>query len=349
MQIEIKKLTNSEIEIIGEVPADDFEAGRETALRELSDGVKVDGFRPGNIPEKILIDKIGESALLERMAEIALRKTYSKIIEERKIQAIGRPDITITKIAKGNPLGFKIKTATVPEVELPDYEEISKKINEKKEEDITVEDKEIEQTVEYLRKSRSPAGGQEADGKDKGETAAENLPELTDEFVKTLGKFENVADFKKKIRENILADKKTKAREKKRMEILEKIIELSKMEVPKILVEAEKNKILQETKANIAQMGLKWENYLGHFKKTEEEIVRGWEKDALKRVQISLVLDKIAEAENIEIGEKELSEETEKMVEFYKNSGQDIDKNRVGAYIYGILRNEKVFRKLEKC
>ena len=57
MQIEIKKLPQSEIEIIGEIPAGDFEGGRETAIKELSEGVKIDGFRPGNIPEKVLINK----------------------------------------------------------------------------------------------------------------------------------------------------------------------------------------------------------------------------------------------------------------------------------------------------
>ena len=259
---------------------------------------------------------------------------------EHKILAIGRPEITITKIAKNNPLGFKIKTAAVPEMELKNYREIAQEINEKKEEAVSVEDKEVEQAIEYLRKSHAVKNS-------RGESDTADLPELTNEFVKSLGQFENVEDFKKKIRDNILADKKMKAREKKRMEILEKIVELSKIEVPKILVEAEKNKMLRETKENIAQMSLKWEDYLEHLKKTEEEILEGWKNDALKRAQIGLALDKIAELENIKVAEEELDKEAKKLIEFYKNSGQDIDKSRAKAYIYGILRNEKVFRLLE--
>lgn len=128
MQIEIKKLPDSEIEITGEIEANDFESCRQTALGNISQEIKMDGFRPGKIPEKILIEKIGENAVLEETAEIALRKFYPKILEENKIFAIGRPEIIITKIARNNPLGFKIKTAIMPEIELADYKKIAKEI-----------------------------------------------------------------------------------------------------------------------------------------------------------------------------------------------------------------------------
>lgn len=126
MEIEIKKLPQSEIEITGEIPAGDFESCREEALKKLSENVQIDGFRPGKVPEKILIEKIGKQSFLERMAEIALQKEYFKIIEEKNIHAIGRPEVVITKMAKGNPLGFKIKIAVLPEIELPDYRKIAK-------------------------------------------------------------------------------------------------------------------------------------------------------------------------------------------------------------------------------
>ena len=139
--LEIKKLPGSETEISGEIEADVFESFRNEAVKELSAEVKIDGFRPGNAPEKVLINKVGESALLETMAEIALQKEYQKILEENKIFAIGRPQITITKIAKNNPLGFKIKMATVPEITLPDYKKIASGIKEDGKENITDEEK----------------------------------------------------------------------------------------------------------------------------------------------------------------------------------------------------------------
>ena len=58
---------------------------------------------------------------------MALSEYYPKILEENKIDAISRPEISITKLARKNPLGFKIKTATMPEMKLPDYKQIAKK------------------------------------------------------------------------------------------------------------------------------------------------------------------------------------------------------------------------------
>ena len=334
--IEIKKLAGSLIEITGQIPAGDFEVYRKKAIEEIGKEIKIDGFRPGMVPEKIIKEKVGEAAILEKMAEMAMQKVYPQILEENKIAAIGRPEIIITKIAANNPLGFKIKTAVIPEFELPDYKEIAEEVNKEKSE-IEVDEKEVEQTIEYILQSR----------KEKTEEGEEKVPALTDGFVKTLGDFKNVEDFKEKIRENIKKEKEAKEKERRRLRILEGIIEKLEIELPRVLVEAEKDKILMETKANIEQMGLKWEDYLNQIKKKEEELLAGWEEDAVKRVKLALVLDKLAEAEKIEVPEDEAREEAEKLVRYYKERGVEVDESRAKMYIYGILRNEKIFQRLE--
>ena len=128
MQIKIIKLPKSEIEIEGELEADIFENYFTKALKRLGENLKIDGFRKGKIPENILLSKIPEITILEEMAQIALNEHYPKILEEEKIDAIGRPEISITKLARKNPLGFKIKTAVLPKIKLPDYKGIAKKI-----------------------------------------------------------------------------------------------------------------------------------------------------------------------------------------------------------------------------
>jgi len=337
MQVEINKLPDSEIEITGEISAGDFENCREAVMKEFGESLKLDGFRPGKIPEKILIEKAGETAILERMAEMALQKVYPKILEENKINAIGRPSITITKIAKDNPLGFKARTAVMPEIELADYKAVAGEIMKEKEE-ISVDEKEVGQTLEYLRKSRAK----------KNEKDEEVLPELNDDFAKALGKFETMEDLKKVLYSNIEEEKKIKNREQKRIKTLEKIIEQSKIEVPKIIIESEKEKLLEETKANISQTGLPWENYLIQNKKTEEELRNSHEETAVKRAKFGLVLNEIAEKEKTEVSEEEVQKEAEKLIEYYKNFSQNIDLARAKAYTYGILRNEKIFRLLEE-
>ena len=278
--LEIKLLPNSEVEIIGEISAEIFMSGRNKAVKEFSDNAEMDGFRKGKIPEDILIKNIGIGAILEKMAVIALEKEYPKIISEHKIKAVGRPEVTLTKVAENNPLGFKIKTSVLPEIILPDYKGIAKKAMAKKE-DVSEEDK-------------------------------------------------------------------TKEKERRRIEILEKVAGEIKQDMPKFLVKAEKDKMAEEMKRTIAQMGLKWEDYLKRVKKTEEELKKDWEKDAAKRVKYGLILDQMTEQEKIEIPAEELEKEAAAMIEYHKNLGQDLDKERVKHYLAGIMRNEKLFQMLEK-
>ncbi|MEK9183638.1 MAG: hypothetical protein AAB890_01005, partial [Patescibacteria group bacterium] len=119
-------------------------------------------------------------------------------------------------------------------------------------------------------------------------------------------------------------------------------------EVPNILIEEEKGKMLLETRNNVVGAGLKWEDYLKHIKKTEEELKISWEEDAVKRVKYGLVLNEMAEKEKIEVSDEELNKETEKIIRHQTNTRQNINKERLKTYVYGIMRNEKLFQLLEK-
>lgn len=338
--LEIKLLPNSEAEIIGEVSAEIFMSGRNEAIKEFSETVELKGFRKGKIPENVLINHLGNNAILEKMAVIALERIYPKIITEHKIRVIGRPEISITKMAEKSPLGFKIKTAILPEITLPDYKDIAKKTMATKEE-VSATDEDVNKTMESIRKSRTTK--KEVDGKTE-----ELLPELSDEFAKSLGDFENMDALKNTIRLNITEEKKAKDREAKRMEILDKVAEKINQEMPKYLIDLEKDKMMDEMRRNITQMGMKWEDYLAHIKKTEEELRKDWEKDAVKRVKYGYILDEMTEKEKIELSPEELNKEIDAMVEYHKKLGQELDIERVKKYLTGIMRNEKLFQLLEK-
>ncbi len=126
VKVSIKKLPKSEIEIEGELDADIFEGYWSIALKKVGEHAEIDGFRKGKVPENVLLSKVPESKILEEMAELALGEHYPQILEENKIDALNHPEISITKLARKNPLGFKIKTAVMPEMELPDYKQIAK-------------------------------------------------------------------------------------------------------------------------------------------------------------------------------------------------------------------------------
>jgi trigger factor len=349
MNVKITKLPKSEVEIEGELDADIFESYYSKALKKLGEKVEIDGFRKGKVPENILTSKIPESVILEEMAELALSEHYPKIIAEEKIEAISRPEISIIKLARKNPLGFKIKTAVLPEIKLADYKKVAKKITSdvtEEEKNVTVTDEDVENTIMDIRKSRAPkvhmAEHEHKEGEEHVHPEPE-LPEFNDEFVKGLGPFKDVADFKAKLKENIKLEKENQQKEKTRLKIIEKIIEESTLEVPEILTQIELDKILFRMESDISQMGLKFEDYLKHLNKTKEDLRNDFKADAEKKAKLALILNEIAKAEKITADPEQVAAEVAHLLEIYK----DADPERAQMHAENVLTNEKIFQFLE--
>ena len=168
---------------------------------------------------------------------------------------------------------------------------------------------------------------------------------MNDEFAKSLGQFESVDDLKNKIKANLMAEKSRQAKDKKRLSIMEEIIAQTKIDLPKTLVEGELNKLAYEMRGQLESMGLKYEDYLSHLKKTEEDLRKDWEPEAIKRGKFGLILTAIAEAEKITADDQELAKETSHILKQY----QDADPARVRAYAGNMIQNEMVFKFLENC
>jgi FKBP-type peptidyl-prolyl cis-trans isomerase (trigger factor) len=345
--IKINKINDSEVEIIGEVEAVEFMKHWTPVVKKLNEQVTLDGFRKGNAPEKILLEKIGEEKVLIEMADTVFAKLYPEILTEHKIDAIGQPQVSITKLAKDNPLGFTIKTAIVPVLKLPDYKKIAKEAVAKAEKPSEVTDKEIEDVIFELQKQRAMSLEENKDLKpeDKDKLI---LPEITDDFVKTLGKFENVADFKAKIKENLGSEKEFRAKEKNRLAIMDAIAEKIEVTIPDILVQSELDKMVQELKYETSRMGLKFEDYLIHLKKTEDELKHNWKADAEKRVKLGLVVNAIIDDAKLEATKEELEHEVSHMLS-HMGDQQPSDKDlpRVHSYAENTILHKKVFELLE--
>ncbi len=348
IKTEIKKLEKSQVEIIGQIAAVDFASFEKEAIAEIGKDVELPGFRKGHVPENVLLKHIPEIKILEEMAEHAIMKAYPEILEKEKIDAIGRPEITLTKLAKGNPLEFKILTTVLPEVTLADYKKIAK--DAPKEETPSVTDEDIDKTIMDVRKMRAQkekAATGEVATAEKKDTPAEipeaDLPPLDDTFVKTLGSFNDVEDFKTKIRENMRLEKEQQTKEKRRLKIVETLIEESKIELPELLAQAELDKMLYRLKTDVQNIGFDFDTYLKQIQKTEEDIRTEWLPEAEKRSKLQLIIEKIAETENIRPSDADIEHELGHLLEQYK----DADKIRARAYIESTLTTEKVFQFLE--
>ncbi len=343
--IEIQTLENKMVEIKGEIPVDIFESYREKALSIIGAGLEIDGFRKGKAPAKMIEQKVGEENILREMAEMAIAGAYPKILDEHKIDAIGQPLVSLTKLAKGNPLGFSIKTAVMPEVLLPNYKKIAEA--EKVDEAPEIGDKDVDNALLQLRQMRAHQKmhetGVEHSNHNHEDIEEKDLPEITDEVAKEFGPFENVADLRIAVKENLTTDKVRISQEKTRIAIVEKILEETKIEIPSLLIEIETENMLARLSHDLENMGSNKSDYLKKIGKTEEEVRGEWREEATKRAKLQLVLEKIAQAEKIEADSEALNQEIEKITKAYPETNQ----MRVQQYLEVTMRNEKVFQYLE--
>jgi len=333
----IDKKEGSEVEIHLEIAVETIEKKWPKAIQAINDSITMDGFRKGHIPEKTLVEKVGEITVLEEAGELAIHEVYPEVLKEKDIKAIGNPKVVITKIAKGSPLEVTITTAVLPEIKLADYKKIASKAKTEKIEEVTEDD--YNKVVEELKSHKFHSEhGHDHDNHDHSEVV------IDDEFVKGLGDFKDMADFKAKVMDNLKKEKEYKAKEKARIDTLESIRKDSKLEIPKMLIESELDRMSNEFNHHLSRMGATLEQYLKDTKKTEEDIRTEWTDKAKERVQNELILLEIAKTEKIDAKKEDIEREASAMEAQYPGT----PKERIGAFVEEVLIKEEVFKFLEE-
>ncbi len=336
--VKIEKLPNSEIEVSGEVPVEIVESHRSKTVKRLAKNIDLPGFRKGHVPEEMVVKHISEQDLLKEIAETALGKTYADIVLDNKLEVVGKPQVTITKLAPNNPIGFKIKSAVFPKIELPDYKKLAKAEFKKHDdpEKVTVSDEDMQAELEKIQKAMSQA-------KKDGEKDAPEVTKIDDEFAKSLGDFKDLADLKEKMSTQLLVDKKHKQNEKRRLALADVVIENSKLEVPEIFIEGEIDQMVASFNERVSRAGMELDDYLKQVNKKIEDLRKEWRTDAIKRSKLQLIFNEIANKENIIPDIKRLDREIEHVKEHYPEANED----SVRTYVTSQLINEKVFELLE--
>jgi trigger factor len=152
MEVKSKKLDKSQIELEFELTAEEFKEHFEHAIDHLKHHVKVDGFREGKAPASMVEEKLKPEMLLMEAGDHAVQHVYRDYVRENKLEPVGQPEVKIKKIAKGSEFAFTAVITILPDVELPDYKEIAKAVKGK---EITVTEQEIQDSINYLQKTRA--------------------------------------------------------------------------------------------------------------------------------------------------------------------------------------------------
>ena len=147
---------------------------------------------------------------------------------------------------------------------------------------------------------------------------AKELPELDDDFAKDVSEFDTLAEYKEHIKTNLVERKENEAKRAKEDAAVDKAIENAQMDIPEAMLMTQCRQMLDDFSRRMQSQGLSMDQYFQFTGMTAEKMMEDMKPQALKRIQTRLVLEKVAEVENIQPTEEEVNEEISKMAEAYK-------------------------------
>ncbi len=147
------------------------------------------------------------------------------------------------------------------------------------------------------------------------------LPELNDEFAKELGEFTSIEEVKQRIREGMEQERKHTADHEAKDKLMAELVKRNEFEIPEALVERQIDVRLERGLRALAGQGMKAED----IKKMDFARLRAGQRDqALQEVKASLLLEKIAEQETIEVSDAEIDREVEALAAQSKQTPESI-------------------------
>ncbi len=146
MNLEVKKIENSNAKIAIKIEANEFEKFIELAFAEEVKNVEAPGFRKGKMPKATFLKKYGVESLYPAAIDAALNEVYPKFVEDNELKVVAAPnfDWATSKVSEEEGLEIEGDVDLMPEITVGDVEELRKDIKKKQ---ARVSKKEIEEKI----------------------------------------------------------------------------------------------------------------------------------------------------------------------------------------------------------
>ena len=146
---------------------------------------------------------------------------------------------------------------------------------------------------------------------------AKELPELDDEFAQDVSEFDTLDEYKADIRKNLTEKKEADAKRAKENAAVDKAVENAAMDIPAPMLDTQAEQMVNNFAQRIQSQGLTFEQYMQFTGATLDSMKEQMKPQAEKEIKARLVLEKVAEVENIEISDEKLNEEIANMAKMY--------------------------------
>lgn len=173
----------------------------------------------------------------------------------------------------------------------------------------------------------------------------QELPELNDEFVKKSTSYESVEDMKAKLHENLLKAAKTRAESELRSKALKTAADNAKVSIPDVMVDNRVDSMLNELSVNLESHGMNMEQYLKYSNTDMSKLRETYRQSAAEAVKTDLVLEKIAQTEDLKVAPEEIDTEISLMAARYGTTPKEVKKivakNGYIANLYETINRKK--------
>lgn len=161
MQVSVEATGNLDRKMTVQVPSERVDTEVDNRLKNLAKRVRLDGFRPGKVPLKVVRQRYGAGVYQEVLSEV-LQESYREAVQQEGLEPAGSPSIEPKSVETGQPIEFEASFQVFPQIELASLEgvEIERPVAEIGDEDIDrVIDSLREQNKEWQAVERPAASG----------------------------------------------------------------------------------------------------------------------------------------------------------------------------------------------
>ena len=411
MKIDIDELSPVQRKVRVELPAETVAGEFSRAYKNLSQRVRVKGFRSGKIPRNVLQGMYGDEVKGEVRSHL-VEESLGEIVKDRNLQIVSRPEVETAEFNESGPFSFSAVFEVKPDFEVNNYlgmevEKVTIAITEAQVEEALqrlqegharlelVEGREVVQKGDFVTldfegtmDGKPFAGGKGENymlevgagqalpqfeeavvGLRLGErqTVAVNYPEnypnkeiagkavdfsivareikqkvlpvLDDEFAKDHGECASLDELKTRIRERLERELGQYQKEELKEKLVSRLIEAHPFAIPPSMVERQTRYLME-----------RYQNQVAAQRDAEspapmEEVRKNLEPRATRQVQATLLVEKIAQLEHIEISDKDVQERVDALARAAGERAKTLREVYARAEARDDLRAQMVFER----
>src|SRR5918997_1354962 len=314
-----------------EVPWGDLDHAFGEVYKELGKQVRVPGFRPGKVPNRVLDQRVGRPLVLEQVVNHAIPEVYSEVVRENQVRVLGQPDIEVTRLDDNDTLAFTAEVDVAPQLELPPLENIAVTVD-----DVEVAAEDIDKQIDVMRERFGMLTGVERpaqdgdfvsidleaklngevleDGSTTGmsyEVGTGQLMEGLDDAIRGLSADESKTfqtalrdDVRTRLARTKVLQQGAQARDK----LVEHLLETIDVPIPDNLVEREIEWRNRAMESELQQAGMDWDSFLQMSGvESQEAYDADQRKNIEEAVRTQFILDAVADAREVTVDNDDLS------------------------------------------